>query len=144
MKKLQLPVLAGLLCAAMNVQALEPSPGLWNISALVKADGSSQPLAHFHHSQCLSREELKNPQALLSDSVAKSCSYSDLKHDGNRLDFKLQCDGELPMSGFGSVTYDSDLIVGEAYVIADLQGIEVATTSQVTGTRDGDCTAAKQ
>lgn len=94
----------------------------------------------YHRSQCLTPDDVKNPEKLMTDTGAADCSYADKKFQGDRFSFTVSCSGALPMSGSGSVTYDSDRLEGEVDITADLQGIEVLTHSQVTGVRAGSCT----
>ena len=43
------------------------------------------------------------------------------------------------MSGTGSIVYGTDTVQADANIVADLQGLSVATTSTVKGKRVGDC-----
>ena len=126
--------------AAVNAQAAQPRPGLWNMEATVSADGSAKPIGPFYRQQCFSEKDIRSPEQLLTDIGAQDCTYGDKKYVGDRFTFSISCQGALPMSGTGSILYGSDTIEAEAQIVADLQGLSVATTSHVHGKRVGDCT----
>ncbi len=128
--------------AACSVQAAQPRPGLWNIEATVSADGSAKPMGPFYRQQCFSEEDIRSPEQLLTDIGAQDCSYGDKKYVGDRFTFSISCQGALPMSGTGSILYGTDTVQADANIVADLQGLSVATTSTVKGKRVGDCPAS--
>ena len=123
------------------VEAAQPRPGLWNIEATVAADGAAKPIGPFYRQQCFSAEDIRSPEQLLTDIGAQDCSYGDKKYVGDRFTFSISCQGALPMSGTGSIVYGTDTVTAEANIVADLQGLSVATTSHVHGKRVGDCQA---
>ena len=138
MRRLIAFLLPALAIAAAN--AAQPRPGLWNIEATVSADGSAKPIGPFYRQQCFSEKDIRSPEQLLTDIGAQDCSYGDKKYVGDRFTFSISCQGALPMSGTGSILYGTDTVEAEAQIVADLQGLSVATTSQVHGKRVGDCT----
>ena len=125
--------------AAVNAQAAQPRPGLWNMEATVSADGSAKPIGPFYRQQCFSEKDIRSPEQLLTDIGAQDCSYGDKKYVGDRFTFSISCQGALPMSGTGSIFYGTDTVQADANIVADLQGLSVATTSTVKGKRVGDC-----
>lgn len=134
-------LLLALALPALGTQAAQPRPGLWDIEATVMADGAAQPVGPFYRQQCFSQEDMRSPEQLLTDIGARDCSYGDKKYQGDRFTFTINCSGALPMSGTGSITYGADTFKGEANIVADLQGLEIATTTVVNGKRAGDCPA---
>lgn len=139
MQRYQLLLLLGLSLPLFNAQAAQPRPGLWNIQATISADGAAKPVGPFYRQQCFNQEDIRSPDQLLTDIGAQDCTYGDRKYEGDRFTFSISCNGALPMSGTGSITYGADTFKGEASIVADLQGLEVATTSEVNGERVGDC-----
>ena len=125
--------------SAVNAQAAQPRPGLWNMEATVSADGSAKPIGPFYRQQCFSEKDIRSPEQLLTDIGAQDCSYGDKKYVGDRFTFSISCQGALPMSGTGSIVYGTDTVQADANIVADLQGLSVATTSTVKGKRVGDC-----
>lgn len=126
--------------STFDTQAAEPRPGLWNLSVTTMAEGAAQTFGPYNSSQCLSQEDIRNPEKLLANNGAADCSYGNKQYQGSRFSFTVQCGGAIPMSGSGNVTYTADTLQGDVDITADLQGLEVATKSQVSGTRVGDCT----
>jgi len=139
MRRLQAFLILLLALVIQSTQAAEPKPGLWEFSVITSIVGTEQQFNPYHHSQCLTPEDVKNPERLMADTGSSDCSYGDKKFQGNRFSFTVSCTGTLPMSGSGNVTYDSDQLEGDVDITADLQGIEVVTHSQVSGVRTGDC-----
>lgn len=127
---------------AFGAQAAQPRPGLWNIEATVSADGAAKPIGPFYRQQCFTAEDIRSPEQLLTDIGAQDCSYGDKKYVGDRFTFSISCQGALPMSGTGSIVYGTDTVQADANIVADLQGLSVATTSNVKGKRVGDCPAS--
>lgn len=140
MRYAQASLILLLACVMQGTQAAEPKPGLWEFSVVTSIEATSQQFGPYHRNQCLTQEDLKNPEKLLADTGTVNCSYGDKKFQGNRFSFAISCGGELTMNGSGSVTYDTDQLEGEVDLTTDMQGIEVVTHSQVSGARAGDCT----
>lgn len=130
-----------LLALAFNAQAAQPRPGLWNIEATIMADGAAKPVGPFYRQQCFSQDDIRSPEQVLTDIGAEDCSYGDQKYEGDRFTFTISCTGALPMSGTGSITYGTDTLEADAQIVADLQGLPIATTSKISGKRVGDCAA---
>lgn len=130
---------AWLLLMAMmpTAHADEPKPGLWELTAITNIEGAAQP--PYYRSQCLTREDLHNPEKLLTDNSLPECSYGNLKNQNNRFDFTVSCGGPIPMSGQGSVNYAAEKFEGNVDITAELQGFPLDTSSKVSGTRVGDC-----
>ena len=132
-------VLLLLVSIAQAATAGEPNPGLWNLSAVINVEGAAQPYGPYYRSQCFSKDDLRDPGKLLSDSGVPDCSYSNIRNQGNRFDFTVQCGGDIPMSGQGSVTYTAEKFEGVVDITADMQGLPLATHSKVSGVRAGEC-----
>jgi hypothetical protein len=128
-----------LLAVIPMAHAVEPKPGLWEISATINIEGAAQPHGPYYRSQCLSPEDLRNPEKLLADNSMPECSYDNIKNQGNRFDFTVSCGGTIPMSGQGSINYTADKFEGNVDITADLEGLPIATSSKVSGARTGDC-----
>jgi hypothetical protein len=130
-----------LVLAGFNAQAAQPRAGLWNIEATIMADGAAKPVGPFYRQQCFSQEDIRSPDQVLTDIGAEDCNYGDKKYEGDRFTFTISCTGALPMSGTGSITYGTDTLEADANIVADLQGLPIATTSKISGKRVSDCAA---
>ena len=129
-----------LLCFG-NAQAAEPKPGLWNLTVTTTPDGGGQPLGPFYRSQCLSQEDIRDPEQLFAESGMDDCTFKGKKQQGSRYDFTLQCGGALPMSGQGTVNYGAESLEGELNLVTEIQGLDIATTTIASGQRVGECAA---
>ncbi|HZV63030.1 MAG TPA: DUF3617 family protein [Methylophilaceae bacterium] len=133
-------VLLGVLSFAISVKAAEPRPGLWNLSVTTTAEGSDGVFGPYTSSQCLTEEDVRNPEKLLAQNGANACTYGDKVYSGGNFSFTVQCGGTIPMSGSGRINYTADSLQGTMDIAADLQGLPVNTHSTVSGQRVGDCT----
>ena len=137
MKKVLL--LLAFMWPAINLQAAEPRPGLWDLTVTTTAEGADGVFGPYTSSQCLTKEDVRNPEKLLGENGVNACTYGDKVYQGSSFSFTVQCGGAVPMSGSGKINYTSDTLQGTMDIAADLQGLPVNTKSAVTGKRRGDC-----
>lgn len=128
-----------LLCMASTAQAAEPRPGLWNLTVTTAAEGAEGVFGPYTSSQCLTEEDVRNPEKLLAQNGADACTYGDRVYRNGNFSFTVQCGGAIPMSGSGRINYTADSLQGTMDISADLQGLPVNTHSTVSGQRVGDC-----
>ena len=128
-----------LLLTMAPAQAAEPKPGLWNLTVTTTADGGGKPLGPFYRSQCLNKEDIRDPEQLFAESGMSDCNFKGQNQQNGRYDFTIQCSGALPMSGSGNVNYGTDTFEGEINLVTEIQGLDIATTSVVSGKRVGEC-----
>ena len=124
---------------AINLQAAEPRPGLWDLTVTTTAEGADGVFGPYTSSQCLTKEDVRNPEKLLGENGVNACTYGDKVYQGGSFSFTVQCGGAIPMSGSGKINYTADTLQGTMDIAADLQGLPVNTKSAVTGKRRGDC-----
>ena len=122
-----------------QARALEPRPGMWNLTATTTADGGGKPMGPFYRSQCLNKEDIRDPEQLFAQSGMSDCQFKGTNQPDGRYDFTIQCGGALPMSGSGNVSYGAEQFQGEINLVTEIQGMDIATTSVVSGKRVGDC-----
>lgn len=133
-------ILLAAFCISAGAHAAEPRPGLWDLSVTTTAEGAEGVFGPYTSSQCLTEEDVRNPEKLLAQNGVNACTYSDrIYRDGN-FSFSVQCGGTIPMSGSGRISYTADSLQGTMDIAADLQGLPVNTHSTVSGQRVGDCT----
>ena len=128
------------ICLVPSLQAAEPRPGMWNLSVTTSADGADGVFGPYTSSQCLTEEDVRNPEKLLAQNGVNACTYSDRVYRDGNFSFSVQCGGTIPMSGSGRISYTADSLQGTMDIAADLQGLPVNTHSTVSGQRVGDCT----
>jgi hypothetical protein len=141
MKRLILIALISALSNVGSAQAVEPKPGLWNLTVTTTADGGGKPMGPFYRSQCLNKEDIRDPEQLFAESGMSDCRFKGQNQQGGRYDFTIQCNGALPMSGSGNVAYGAEQFQGEINLVTEIQGMDIATTSIVSGKRAGECPA---
>lgn len=124
---------------AFSAQAAEPRPGLWNLSVTTTAEGAEGVFGPYTTSQCLTEEDVRNPEKLLAQNGVNACTYGDRVYLDGNFSFTVQCGGAIPMSGSGRIDYTADTLQGTMDIAADLQGLPVNTQSTVSGQRMGDC-----
>jgi hypothetical protein len=120
--------------------AAEPRPGMWDLTVITSADGAERPFGPYSTSQCLTEEDVRNPEKLLAENGVDACTYSDKVYQGDSLSFTVQCGGAIPMGGSGKVNYTAESLQGNINIAADLNGLLINTQSEVSGRRTGDCT----
>jgi hypothetical protein len=133
-----------LLLLSMHVamaHAVEPRPGMWELTVTTTADGGGKPIGPFYRSQCLNKEDIRDPEQLFAESGMSDCRFKGQDQQGGRYEFTIQCSGALPMSGSGNVAYGAERFQGEINLVTEIQGMDIATTSVVSGKRAGECTA---
>lgn len=123
-----------------NAGAVEPRPGMWNLTVITSADGAERPFGPYVTSQCLTEEDVRNPEKLLAENGVDACTYGDKLYRANSMSFTVQCGGAIPMSGSGKVNYSAESLQGNIVIAADLNGLQINTQSEVSGRRTGDCT----
>lgn len=132
-------LLLALVWPVITLQAAEPRPGLWNLTVTTTAEGADGVFGPYTSSQCLTEEDVRNPEKLLAENGANACTYGNKVYQGSSFSFTVQCGGAVPMSGSGKINYTSDTLQGTMDIAADLQGLPVNTKSTVSGQRMGDC-----
>lgn len=129
-----------LICLFTGAHAAEPRPGLWNLTVSTTAEGAEGVFGPYTTSQCLTEEDVRNPEKLLAQNGVNACTYGDRVYRNGNFSFTVQCGGTIPMSGSGRISYTADSLQGTMDIAADLQGLPVNTQSTVSGQRVGDCT----
>lgn len=130
-------VLAALPVASL--QAAEPLPGLWSLSVTTTAEGAEGVYGPYTSQQCLTEEDIRNPEKLLAENGVDSCTYGNRVYQGGNFNFTVSCGGTIPMTGSGHIQYTANSLRGSMQIAANLQGLPINTRSEVSGSRLGDC-----
>lgn len=139
MRRRWLLILLLLSAHAAGAQMIEPKAGLWNLTVTTSADGGGKPMGPFYRSQCLNQEDIRDPEQLFAESGMADCRFKGQNQQAGRYDFTIQCDGALPMTGTGNVSYGAEQFQGEINLVTEIQGMDIATTSVVSGKWAGAC-----
>jgi Protein of unknown function (DUF3617) len=142
MKLVARVILAGLFLAgfAGGAQAQTPQPGQWK--ATMKTQMPGQPPRETTNSTCITPEMVKNPEtAFARDDMTTNanCKRSFAKN-ANGFSWKFECTGQTPMTGTGSITFDSAThYKGTMAIAANAGGQAFNITGTMEGQRTGDC-----
>jgi hypothetical protein len=131
------------ICLLAGVSLLQPSmaqsaemikPGLWEISTVIEMPGIpfQQPPQTVRH--CISQQEAKDPVNTLP--MSKDCKILDLRSSENKINWKVECSGEMSGKGEGEIARKSDLSY-EGTTKIQTQGI--IFNMKHKGTRIGEC-----
>jgi hypothetical protein len=109
--------------------------GQWELKIEISMPGIDMPPQT--QTQCITPAQVRDQEseALPGLPGGGSCKRTDYQTTGNRVTFKLKCDGTLPLTGASEMTYSGDTVTGA--LTADLGGQPL--TIKYSGKRLGDC-----
>jgi len=121
-----------MLLALAPVRADDPPPGfLWESTSQMVMTGMPFSPPARTVKLCAAREWTKPPPG--GDA---SCVNSDFQRVGNKVTWRMECQGQMPMSGTGEITFEgSDAYTGAINATAD--GVNV--TINLSGKKIGTC-----
>jgi hypothetical protein len=138
--KLQLALGGALLVAwlfPVGADAQGPrQDGLWEVKVEISMAGLEIPQQT--QTLCVTPEQVRNQgsEALPGLPGGGACKRTDYQAAGNRVTFKLKCEGAAPLEGSAEMVYSGDAYTGT--FTADLAGQPLAV--KYSGKRVGDCT----
>ena len=109
--------------------------GLWEVKVEVSMAGLDIPQQT--QTQCVTPEQVRNQgsETLPGLPGGGTCKRTDYQAVGNRVTFKLKCEGAVPLEGSAEMIYSGDTYAG--MFTADLAGQTLAV--KYSGKRVGDC-----
>jgi hypothetical protein len=128
-----------LLTVALSWTALaQQSPmraGNWEVTMKMAMQGMELP--PMKHTQCITPEMLKDPQAAIPKNPnSGDCKMTDYKLSGNTATYKMTCTQPQPMTMVGEMKYSgTDAYVGSVQM--DMNGQKMSMTMDAK--RVGDC-----
>ena len=127
-------LVASLLSAGTEAQGPRQD-GLWEVKIEVSMAGLDIPQQT--QTQCVTPEQVRNQgsEALPGLPGGGTCKRTDYQATGNRVTFKLKCEGAVPLDGTADMVYSGDTYTGT--FTADLAGQTLAV--KYSGKRLGDC-----
>ena len=72
----------------------------------------------------------------------KNCRMQDRKRSGNKLSYKIVCEGKDPMTIAGEMTFGANSYEGRMQMSGTANGRPMQMTQNFSGKRVGDCTAS--
>jgi hypothetical protein len=109
--------------------------GRWEIKAEMSMPDMPMSMPPMTLTQCVTKEQAQNPEKYLPQGPGQKCSVSDFKMDGNKITWKMTCQGPESMSGAGEIVYKGDTFDS----IVNLEGQGHKMMVKATGKRLGDC-----
>jgi hypothetical protein len=108
--------------------------GRWEVRTEMSMPGMTMPPMTV--TQCVTKEEAADPQKSLPQSPGQNkCTVSDYKSDGDKITWKVTCQGPGAMSGTGEAVYKSDTFES----VMNMESAGQKMTMKATGKRLGDC-----
>ncbi len=129
-------VTASLLLATSAALATEMQPGLWEITANMEMNGMKMPGGK--NRICYNKADVADTQKMVPKD--SKCQVSDVKQEGSRVSWKMECKGPEAMSGSGSVTFAATSYTGDMQIQMQSAGQAMQMRQQYSGKRVGDCT----
>ena len=122
-------------CLAFPVAAAaDIEPGNWELTVTTQMSGQDKPVGPLKRTQCLTNADAQDPSRVLG--AGGTCQFSNQRESGGSYSFDVACSGALPMSGKGSIRYDSNAFQGDLD-LGTAAGFKMQT--HVSGARLGPC-----
>lgn len=114
------------------------NPGKWTVTNKMEIPGMPMQVPPITSTQCLTKDK-PTPSDGRHDN--KDCKTTELKFDGHKVTWAIQCTGKQPVEGHGEVVYANDAFTGTMTMkTPNPRGggtMEIHSTMQ--GKRVGDC-----
>ncbi|HEY6281961.1 MAG TPA: DUF3617 family protein [Burkholderiales bacterium] len=133
-----LPILA---LASSPVAADVPTmqEGMWEITTKVDVSGLPEGVPEHTVQQCLTEKDFEEGKMHQSENQNYKCAVKDYKVVGNKASWSIDCSGDNPTTGSGSVTYSGTSFAGVSKMKMGKQGEEMEMTQTFSGKRIGAC-----
>lgn len=115
-------------------------PGKWELTVDVSLSQGSGRTGPIVETRCISEDEARNPQAILTETGHESCVFTDARDTGAEYTFAVECrGGPVPVHGSGRVGYTAQTLDGTIELVAEQPNLRIVTHSSVKGRRLGSC-----
>ena len=122
----------------LSVPVLAQTPrkdGNWEVTMEVEIEGMPA-MPPKTMTQCVSKEDVADPQKPLLGRASNNCNVSDHKVEGNKVSWSMKCEPPEAMSGTGEILYGDDAYTGSMKIVREGRTINM----KYSGKRLGDCT----
>jgi hypothetical protein len=126
------------LALALSVSLFAQTPrkdGDWEVTMEVEVEGLPAMPAKTM-TQCVSKEDVADPQKPLLGRASNNCTVSDHKVEGNKVSWSMKCEAPEAMTGSGEILYGDDAYTGSMKIVREGRTIIM----KYAGKRLGDCT----
>jgi hypothetical protein len=122
---------------ATAAAAADVQPGNWEMTVTLSVEGApAGAVAPVTQTRCLSEADARDPSRLVGSA---GCEFSNKQDNGSEMSFDVACGGQVPMRGKGVVRYGAQSVSGTLELSAEASGQKLATRSQLSARRLGDC-----
>jgi len=132
--------LAGLFLAGLGspaARAQEKEPGVqWDYTVSMQMQGFTMPATTTRF--CAPKSGLQSPPK--GDKDDKRCKVTDVKHDGPKMTWKMECTGKDAMTGEGEIVQGKDKFDGKMTMHSKQGDMEMAMSGKKLG---GECDAGE-
>jgi len=130
MKRIFLAVAA---CALPWTARGDVEPGNWELTVTTSVEGMPQPIGPITQPRCISAEDARDPSRVIG--ARAGCEFTNRRDTGSVFTFDVNCSGQIPLRGSGSVRYTSQTMEADLQLSGEAGGQKFATRSQVSGNR---------
>lgn len=127
------------ICAAVFAQG-QRKDGQWEITMKMEMPGMPMALPPVVTKRCITPAEANDPLKAMpnggSGGREPKCTTSDYKMEGNKATWAMKCEGTMPMTGTGEITYTENAYTG--LMKMDMGG-GGGMTMTYSGKRLGEC-----
>ena len=114
--------------------------GKWQLTVDVSLSQGSGRTGPIVETRCISEDEARNPQRILTQTGHESCVFTDARDTGAEYTFAVECrGGPVPVHGNGRVGYTAQTLDGTIDLVAEQPNLRIVTHSSVKGRRLGSC-----
>jgi hypothetical protein len=132
---LNIGVAFGLACSA---QADQIRSGKWEFTSKSQMTGMPVQMPTQTHKTliCIDNKNKDVPPI----GADPSCKFSNYKVTNNSASFRMQCSGDMKMSGTGSITFNGDQYTGDSVMKMEMDDTDAMTIrNSYSAKRIGDC-----
>ena len=109
------------LVLGLSVSVLAQTPrkdGNWEVTMEVEID-RMPPMPSKTMTQCVSKEDVADPQKPLLGRASGNCTVSDHKVEGNRVSWSMKCEAPEAMTGTGEIVYGDAAYIGSMKIVRE-------------------------
>jgi hypothetical protein len=116
--------------------------GKWEITSSTEIEGMAHHMPPRTFTQCVKPEDVKDPHKMVQQSQEQrdNCEMKDLKVEGSKVTWSVECRGKNAVKGTGTMVYGSGTYEGT--INLEMSGSDrgpMKMTTHLKGRRLGDC-----
>ena len=116
--------------------------GQWEITSSTEIEGMAHHMPPSTFTHCVKPEDVKDPESMVrkSQQSKSECELKDVKVDGNRVTWSVECRERGHVKGTGTMVYSGDSYEGTITMqMEESQRGPMKITTHIKGRRVGDC-----